>query len=74
MNINLASLDSNSFHKLGNDLVNKKNTLKQSVRKGKGGDDGIDCYDGNLKGYNLHVFQHKFLPDTLKDNGETTDY
>lgn len=69
MTINLASLDWNLFHKLGNDLV-KKEYPKAICLEGKGGDDGIDCYDGDLKGDNLHVFQHKFLPDTLKDNGK----
>jgi len=67
--VNLKDLDQSLFHLLGNQLV-KAIYPKSKCLQGSGGDSGIDCYYGNLNGKNLHVFQHKFLPNTLGNPGK----
>ena len=45
--INFVTLDTIIFHRLGNDIV-KVEYPNTKCLDGSGGDEGIDCYDGNL--------------------------
>lgn len=58
-----------TFHKLGNDLVKAEYTNAKCI-EGSGGDEGMDCYDGDLGAGYVHVFQHKFLRKTLASAGK----
>jgi hypothetical protein len=68
--VDLKTLDSTKFHLLCNALVKAEYSDATSV-EGSGGDEGVDCFLGNnMDADNLHVFQHKFLPNTLNDSGK----
>jgi hypothetical protein len=68
--IDFKNLDNSQFHLLCNDLV-KAEFSNATCLEGSGGDEGIDCFIGNnIDQIDLHVFQHKFFPNTLSNSGK----
>jgi hypothetical protein len=67
--IDFSNLGNSKFQRLCNDLVIAEYPEAKCI-EGSGGDMGIDCYIGDLKGSSLIVFQHKFLPRTLEPSGK----
>jgi hypothetical protein len=68
--LDIKKLDSTAFHELCDDLVKAIYPTAICI-DGTGGDQGIDCYLGNLDEENLHIFQHKYLPRTLERAGKS---
>ena len=69
MYLDLSKLTYSAFHDLCDDLV--KACYPEAICfSGEGGDKGIDCYVGDITGLDLHIFQHKFLPNTLGNSGK----
>ena len=69
MYLDLSTLTYSAFHDLCDDLV--KACYPEAIcLAGEGGDKGIDCYVGDINGIDLHIFQHKFLPNTLGISGK----
>jgi hypothetical protein len=67
--IDFRNLDDSKFHRLCNDLVTAEYPTARCI-EGSGGDNGIDCYNGDSTDKFSTVFQHKFLPRTLGSSGK----
>jgi hypothetical protein len=67
--IDFSSLGDSKLHRLCNDLVTAEYPTARCI-EGSGGDNGIDCYNGDSTDKLSTVFQHKFLPRTLGSSGK----
>ena len=71
VDIDLEDLDKDSFERLCSDILMRKHPDVKTI-EGAGGDDGIDCFKGNVNG-KITIYQHKFFSGRLSKSSRKTN-